>query len=47
MKMFFQKYFVIYKRLAVKNLFGTDVWSKLDYYFCEFLYVVNYWNLIK
>ena len=30
---FFQKYFVVHERSAVKNSFSTYVWSKVDSFF--------------
>ena len=38
LKEFFQKYFVVNDRSAVKNSFSTYVWSKVDSCFCEALY---------
>ena len=34
----FKKYFVAHEQSAVKNSFCTNVWSKLDAFFCDFLY---------
>ena len=38
---FFQKYFVVHERSAVKNSFSKYVWSKVDSSFCEAVYVTN------
>ena len=36
---FFQKYFVVHEWSAFKKSFSTYVWSKVDSYFCQFLYI--------
>ena len=46
-KEFFQKYFVVHERWAVKNSSSTYVWSKVDSCFCEVLYHLNWQNLLK
>ena len=38
LKEFFQKYFVVHERSAVKNSLCTDVCCKVDSGFCEALY---------
>ena len=38
---FFQKYFVVHERSAVKYSFSTYVWSRVDSCFCEFLYITK------
>ena len=38
---FFHKYFVVHEWSAVKNLFSTNVWSKVDSCFCEAVYKVT------
>ena len=38
---FFQKYFAVHERSAVKNSFTTYVWSKVDSCFCESVYVAD------
>ena len=40
---FFQKYFVVHERSAVKNLFSTYVWSKVYSCFCESVYIKRYY----
>ena len=37
----FQKNFVLHERLAVKNSFSKNVWSKVDICFCEAVYVLK------
>ena len=37
---FFRKYFVVHERSVFKNSFSTCVWSKLDSFFCDFLYIL-------
>ena len=38
----FQKYFVAHEWLMVKNSFSKYVWSKVDSFFCDFLYFLDF-----
>ena len=43
---FYQNYFVVHERSAVKNVFSTYVWSKVDSCVCEFLYLFPFIYMI-
>ena len=41
---FFLKHFIVHEWSAVKRLFNTSVWSKVDVFYCDRLYFFSAGN---